>query len=34
MKSAKEPSAVVRGILTNFLNPSVVLFYMLLLPGS
>jgi threonine/homoserine/homoserine lactone efflux protein len=27
-----EPSAVVRGVLTNFLNPSVVLFYMLLLP--
>lgn len=32
MKSTKESSAVVRGILTNFLNPSVVLFYMLLLP--
>jgi len=25
-------SAIVRGILTNFLNPSVILFYMLLLP--
>jgi len=25
-------SAILRGVLTNFLNPSVVLFYMLLLP--
>jgi len=31
-ESAGKSSAVVRGILTNFLNPSVVLFYVLLLP--
>lgn len=31
-EAADESSAVIRGILTNFLNPSVVLFYVLLLP--
>jgi threonine/homoserine/homoserine lactone efflux protein len=29
---APASSSVVRGMLTNFLNPSVILFYMLLLP--
>jgi threonine/homoserine/homoserine lactone efflux protein len=29
---ATQSSAIVRGMMTNFLNPSVVLFYMLLLP--
>ncbi|MBZ5496982.1 MAG: LysE family translocator [Acidobacteriia bacterium] len=30
--AGRQSSAVVRGILTNLLNPSVILFYMLLLP--
>ena len=29
---ARRQSAIVRGMLTNFLNPSVILFYALLLP--
>ena len=29
---ARQHSAIVRGMLTNILNPSVILFYMLLLP--
>jgi threonine/homoserine/homoserine lactone efflux protein len=31
-RPGSQSSAIVRGIMTNFLNPSVVLFYMLLLP--
>jgi len=30
--SVGQQAAIVRGMLTNFLNPSVILFYMLLLP--
>jgi len=29
----RSPSPILRGVITNLLNPSVVLFYMLLLPG-
>ena len=32
LKAPQPPSAIGRGIMTNLLNPSVILFYMLLLP--